>query len=133
MASRNSGTVSRVSGAELGDIAPTPNTVGIFPATLALTVAHRTESEIMDLELESLWLLGALAVFTLVVNLPFGFMRARAERYSLSWILYIHLPIPLIYLLRRLLMFSVAVIPALVVAAVVGQICGGKIRTLKQG
>ncbi len=78
-------------------------------------------------------MLGALAAFTLVVNLPFGFMRSRAEKYSLRWILYIHLPIPLIYLLRRLLMFSAAAIPALVVAAVVGQVCGGRIRTLKRG
>ena len=110
-----------------------PNTIGIFPATPVLTIALRTESEIIDLELESLWLLGALAVFTLVVNLPFGFMRSKAEKYSFRWILYIHLPIPLIYLLRRLLMVSSAASPALVVAAVVGQICGGKIRTLKQG
>lgn len=77
--------------------------------------------------------MGSLIALTLAVNLPFGFLRSKAVRYSLRWFLYIHLPIPFIYLLRTLLAFSASVIPALVAAAVVGQICGGKIRILKRG
>lgn len=69
--------------------------------------------------------------FTLVINLPFGFLRSRADKYSVLWFLYIHLPIPLVYLLRRMLTLRLSVIPLLVVAAVVGQVWGGRIRGTK--
>ncbi|MBI5118978.1 hypothetical protein HZA56_21140 [Candidatus Poribacteria bacterium] len=73
----------------------------------------------------------ALAAITLILNLPFGFLRAKAKRYSLRWFLCIHLPIPFIYYLRHLFMLTVYVIPLLVVAAVLGQIWGGKIMGSK--
>ncbi|GAB4335707.1 MAG: hypothetical protein Kow0099_08280 [Candidatus Abyssubacteria bacterium] len=68
-----------------------------------------------------------LAGFTLVLNLPFGFLRARASKYSLRWFLYIHLPIPFVYLARTCLMVAAHFIPFLVCAAIVGQIWGGRI------
>lgn len=74
---------------------------------------------------------AALAAITLILNLPFGFLRAKAKRYSLRWFLCIHLPIPLIYYLRHLFMLTVYVIPLLAVAAVLGQIWGGKIMGSK--
>ena len=72
--------------------------------------------------------LAGLAAFTLVINLPFGFLRSRSDKYSFRWFLYIHLPIPLIYLLRTGLMFKPGVIPLLVAAAVAGQVWGGKLN-----
>ncbi|RJP71522.1 MAG: hypothetical protein C4532_07355 [Candidatus Abyssobacteria bacterium SURF_17] len=71
-------------------------------------------------------LIGLLA-FTLTLNLPFGFLRSRVQRYSFAWFLYIHVPIPFVYLLRRMFMVSAYIIPLLVVAAVAGQIWGGRV------
>jgi hypothetical protein len=67
-----------------------------------------------------------LCAFTLLVNLPFGHARAKAERYSLRWFLYIHIPIPLIFIGRAHIEFKY--IPVLVLAAIAGQIVGGKLE-----
>jgi hypothetical protein len=88
--------------------------------------------ENFDLSLNDVMLLGGLAAFTLILNLPFGLLRSKAKKYSLRWFLCIHLPIPFIYLLRRYLMFTASAIPLLVVAAVLGQIGGGKMNTQKE-
>ena len=45
----------------------------------------------------NLWL---SAVFVLVLNLPFGFWRASAEKFKLPWFMAIHLPVPVIIILR---------------------------------
>jgi len=87
--------------------------------------------EIADLAFNDYMLVGVLAAFTLLLNLPFGFLRSKSDRYSLRWFLYIHLPIPFVYLLRRLLMSDMSAIPWLFAAAVVGQVWGGKLRTPK--
>jgi hypothetical protein len=89
--------------------------------------------ESFNLSLNDAIILGALTAFTLALNLPFGLLRSKAERYSLRWFLCIHLPIPFIYLLRKYLMFTASAIPLLVAAAVLGQIGGGKIKTQKKG
>lgn len=83
------------------------------------------------MDLDSYLILGALAAFTLMLNIPFGFLRSRSDRYSLRWFLCVHLPIPFIYVMRKFLMFEPSVIPLLFVAAVVGQVWGGKIRAPK--
>ncbi len=41
-----------------------------------------------------------LAFLVFVINLPFGYLRGKSKKYSLKWFLYIHLPIPMIILLR---------------------------------
>lgn len=69
-----------------------------------------------------------LVLFTAVLNLPFGFLRAKTDKYSFKWFLYIHLPIPFIYLLRQLLLLKAIIIPLLLVAAVTGQIFGGRLN-----
>jgi len=53
--------------------------------------------------------------------------RAKAKRYSLRWFLYIHLPIPLIFIARTLSHIEFKYIPVLVLAAITGQILGGKL------
>jgi len=78
------------------------------------------------------FMLGVLLVFTLLINLPFGLLRSRAGKYSLRWFLCIHLPIPFVYLLRQLLMVRAVMIPLLVIAAVIGQVWGGKMHTPKR-
>lgn len=69
-------------------------------------------------------LLVTLAAFLL--NLPFGYMRVKTTKFSLQWFLYIHLPIPFIYFLRKLSGLSYIVIPVIVIGAVLGQYVGGK-------
>ena len=68
-----------------------------------------------------------LFAFTLLLNLPFGYARAKTKKYSLRWFLYIHLPIPLIFIARTLSHIDIKYIPIFVVAAVIGQILGGKL------
>ncbi len=76
---------------------------------------------------ESLISVFILFLFTVLINLPFGFLRARVGRYSVRWFLYIHLPIPFVYLARTFLMVTAYFIPFLVVAAFLGQIWGGRL------
>ncbi|MBI5103183.1 MAG: hypothetical protein HZB33_15310 [Nitrospirae bacterium] len=61
-----------------------------------------------------------------MINLLFGYLRNRTRKYSLNWFLCIHLPIPLIFLARTFSHLGLSYIPLFVVAAVTGQILGGK-------
>jgi len=66
-------------------------------------------------------------LFTCLLNLPCGYLRERSRRYSFKWFLYIHLPIPIVFLLRLLSNIEFKYIPLFIVAAVIGQIAGSKI------
>ena len=70
--------------------------------------------------------LAALSVF--LVNLPFGYWRAPSRKYSWQWFLFIHLPIPLVVLLRFLfeLGFELITYPFLIAAFFLGQFTGSK-------
>jgi len=68
--------------------------------------------------------IAILALLVVALNLPFGAYRATVRRLSPQWLLAIHLPIPLIFLLRVTSGHSYRVIPLLVVAAVLGQLLG---------
>jgi len=70
----------------------------------------------------------ALFAFTLLLNLPFGYARARAKKYSFRWFLYIHAPIPFIFIARTFSHIQIIYIPIFVVAAVIGQVVGGKLE-----
>jgi hypothetical protein len=70
----------------------------------------------------------ALFVITLLLNLPFGYGRAKSKKYSLRWFLYIHAPIPIIFIARTLSHIQFKYVPIFVVAAVIGQILGGKLE-----
>jgi hypothetical protein len=73
----------------------------------------------------SLWLVAAM-VFLL--NLPFGFWRVHVRRFSLPWILAIHLPVPLIVVLRIYsgLGWRLVTFPVLIGAFFLGQFAGGQ-------
>jgi uncharacterized membrane protein YdcZ (DUF606 family) len=73
-------------------------------------------------------LIISLIVITLVVNLPFGYLRVNTKKFSIQWFLYIHLPIPLIFVFRKTAGISYQAIPLLIIAAVAGQILGGRFR-----
>ena len=73
-------------------------------------------------------LVAAMTLFTLLINLPCGYFRNREKKYSLKWFLFIHIPIPLIALARILTNLDMRYIPVFVLAAVLGQFCGGRIE-----
>ena len=81
----------------------------------------------MDLHSKTFTIL-LLCAFTVLVNLPFGHARAKTKRYSLRWFLYIHIPIPLIFIARTLSHIEFKYIPLLVLAAITGQLLGGKLE-----
>lgn len=72
-------------------------------------------------------LLGILC-FAFLSNVPLGFLREGARRYSLYWFVYIHLSIPLIIALRVVNGLGWRVIPFTLALAVAGQWLGGRLR-----
>lgn len=62
----------------------------------------------------------------LVLNIPFGFWRAGVRKFSLPWILAVHLPIPFVIALRLLsgLGWSLASFPFVIAAYLTGQYLG---------
>ena len=69
-----------------------------------------------------------LTLAALVLNLPFGYLRVKTKKFSVMWFLYIHLPIPFIFVLRTMAGFGYKFIPILVVGAVLGQLLGGRLN-----
>ena len=41
-----------------------------------------------------------ISLLVLVLNIPFGYWRKNVARYSLQWFMAIHIPVPVIILLR---------------------------------
>ncbi|MBF0319927.1 MAG: hypothetical protein HQL01_09030 [Nitrospirae bacterium] len=71
--------------------------------------------------------IAILLVFAFVVNLPCGYFRARQQRRSPKWFMYIHIPIPFVILLRSLVHLDFRYIPLSLAASVLGQYVGGKL------
>lgn len=66
-----------------------------------------------------------LLLIALASNLPLGYLRENAPKYSLRWMLYIHASIPLLIIVRQFYGFSWHWIPATLACAVIGQMLGG--------
>jgi hypothetical protein len=75
-----------------------------------------------------LLLITVIFLFTLLLNIPFGYLRGKAKKFSFKWFLYIHLPIPFVLLARILSNIDLIYIPLFVLAAVIGQVWGGKLE-----
>jgi hypothetical protein len=69
-------------------------------------------------------LASALIVAAIAVNLPFGAWRVTVPRFSLRWFLAVHLPIPVVFILRTAFGFSAWYIPVMLACAVTGQLLG---------
>ena len=67
-----------------------------------------------------------IALIVFVFNIPFGYWRANTKKFSLQWVLAIHLPVPVIIALRLYSGFGFEFItyPVLVGAFFGGQIFG---------
>lgn len=74
-------------------------------------------------------MLLSITVFTLVLNLPFGYLRSRSKKFSIQWLLYIHLPVPIVLILRSLAGLDYKAIPVILAGAVAGQFLGGLLNT----
>ncbi len=72
-------------------------------------------------------ILFLLLSITFIITLPFGRWRVRCPKFSVSWFLAIHLPIPIIILMRLGAHFSYTYIPLFLASTVLGQLVGGKL------
>ena len=81
----------------------------------------------MDISSKAGAVFGIFAL-TFVLNLFFGYFRAKTRKYSLKWFLCIHLPIPVIFFARVYSGIDYRYIPVFLAAAVAGQIFGGKVE-----
>jgi len=70
----------------------------------------------------------SIFMLTFVLNLFFGYFRVRTKKYSFKWFLFIHLPIPVVVFARLYAQLDYRVIPVFLLAAVAGQIVGGRIE-----
>lgn len=75
--------------------------------------------------------LGLLTAFIFLLNIPFGYWRARTQRFSVSWFLAIHVPVGIAIAFRLLagIRFILGGLPLLVGAFVLGQSLGGRLRS----
>ncbi len=71
-------------------------------------------------------------VLTFLINVPFGYWRGYASntKNKKEWILAIHLPVPLVFLLRFLSGSGLKLIPVFVLFFFTGQMLGGKLFLL---
>lgn len=73
-----------------------------------------------------------VACAALVLNLPFGYLRMNTKKFSVMWFIYIHLPIPFIFVLRNMAGLGYVFIPLMVAGAVAGQLIGGRLNKKAQ-
>ena len=73
-----------------------------------------------------------VAGFILVLNLPFGFWRAGVRRFSPSWFLAVHAPVPLAIGARFLagVGWRLRLLPLFIGVYFAGQFLGGRARRL---
>ncbi|MFZ2325234.1 MAG: hypothetical protein WAV89_16245 [Ignavibacteriaceae bacterium] len=67
-----------------------------------------------------------VAISIFIFNIPFGYWRANVKKFSLQWVLSIHVPVPFIILLRIYsnIGFALYTYPILVGAFFLGQLTG---------
>jgi hypothetical protein len=70
-----------------------------------------------------------IAVIVFLLNIPFGYWREHVKKFSLQWALSIHLPIPVIIIIRIYsgIGFKFITYPVLVGAFILGQMTGALI------
>ena len=77
------------------------------------------------------WLtLGGVAAIVFVLNIPFGYWREGSRKFSTSWILAIHLPVPIIIGLRIIshLGWHLSTFPIMIGSFFLGQFLGGRLH-----
>ncbi|ADU66788.1 hypothetical protein LGV61_10280 [Desulfurispirillum indicum] len=69
-----------------------------------------------------------ICTFTLLLNIPLGYLRQNYAKFSIGWLVCIHASIPLIIYLRVLRDLGWGYIPLTIAAAVAGQMVGGSLH-----
>lgn len=69
--------------------------------------------------------LAGLVVAAFLISIPCGYVRELFRKFSLPWLFFAHLPIPLVIYLRHQAGFGWHVIPFTLGSAVAGQMVGG--------
>ncbi|GEM_PF-31699 len=69
-----------------------------------------------------------LALASLLINIPMGYIRENCPKFSLRWLFWIHASIPLIIFMRVTLGTSKWFIPACIFFAIAGQVIGSRWR-----
>lgn len=72
--------------------------------------------------------INELMLIVFLINIPFGYIRSNAAKFSRKWMMAVHIPVPFVFLLRIFSGFNWTVIPLLILSDVAGQIAGGKLR-----
>lgn len=72
--------------------------------------------------------INELMLLVFLINIPFGYIRSDAAKFSKKWMMAIHIPVPFIFLIRIISGFNWTVVPLLILSDVAGQIAGGKLR-----
>jgi hypothetical protein len=77
-------------------------------------------------------ILVKVALIIYVFNIPFGYWRANVKKFSIQWVLAVHLPVPVVIAIRFLagIGFAFITYPVLVGAFFGGQFTGSKIAHL---
>ncbi|TAN40112.1 MAG: hypothetical protein EPN24_04810 [Candidatus Methanoperedens sp.] len=72
--------------------------------------------------------INELMLIVFLINLPFGYVRSSAAKFSRRWMMAVHIPVPFVFLLRIFSGLNWTTIPLLVLSDIAGQIAGGKLR-----
>jgi hypothetical protein len=75
-----------------------------------------------------------VAIAAALVNVPFGYWRAGARRYSHSWFIAVHAPVPIVVAMRLAagIAWRLANVPLLMAAFFSGQLVGGALRRWRE-
>jgi hypothetical protein len=76
--------------------------------------------------------LAILAGIIILLNLPFGYWRSQVPKFSVQWFFAVHLPVPLIVVLRVMsgAGFHATTFPLFVGSFFLGQFVGGRLGRL---
>ena len=79
--------------------------------------------------------LWTVALLVFLINLPFGYWRASARKFSPQWFVAALLPAPLVVALGIYsgMSWKLISLPVLVVAYLLGQFVGGRVRLIISG
>lgn len=80
----------------------------------------------MDISAKIALVVGLFSL-TFMLNLPMGFLRGKTRKFSLSWFLCIHAPIPVVLIGRLFSGLDIRYVPIFLAAALMGQLWGGRI------
>lgn len=75
------------------------------------------------------WRLTYTCIATIIINLPFGYLRGGMRKLSVLWFVAIHAPVPLVIIIREFhdLELSWTLAPFLLGSFFIGQFAGRKI------